>query len=96
VARPPRDGTSVFVKAGENDELVLRTIAAEIVVYESVRGPFLPQAYDTYARTAPVLAEADVRVPRSGDGLVPNDLWAENLCFARGGAVRVDWAEARI
>jgi hypothetical protein len=41
-----RDGTTVFVKAAEEDELVLRPLEREIIVYESVRGPFLPAVHD--------------------------------------------------
>ena len=168
-----RDGTSAFLKFAEDDDLAVRTIAAEIRVYEAVRGPFLPILYDAYdaddrallmledlaeahwpppypkdvaplfsaldavasvapapdlpklnepvetpwqrfarapeplislgvcsaewlTNALPSLIEAEARVPLSGTQLVHNDVWAENLCFARRGAVLVDWAEARI
>jgi len=44
----------------------------------------------------PLLIEAEARLPRSGSGLVHNDVWVGNLCFTGRGVVLVDWAEARI
>ena len=168
-----RDGTSVFVKFAEEDELAVGPLTTEIAVYEAVRGAFLPALHDVHvvdgralvvledlsdalwpppypkdvtplfdalaavaaARpppalrrlrplpeprwrrferephsllalgvcserwlrgALPALAEAEARVPCSGNGLVHYDVWAENLCFAERGAVLVDWAEAKI
>jgi Phosphotransferase enzyme family len=51
---------------------------------------------DWLERALPLLIEAEARVPRSGSGLVHNDIWARNLCFAERGAVLVDWAQAEI
>jgi Phosphotransferase enzyme family len=168
-----RDGTRAFLKFAEDDDLAVRTIAAEIRVYEAVHGPFMPTLYDSHnaddralllledlaeadwpppypedpsplfkaldaaasiappphlpklnepvetpwqrfarapepllslgvcsaawlTNALPSLIEAEARVPPSGTHLVHYDVWAENLCFARRGAVLVDWAEARI
>jgi aminoglycoside phosphotransferase (APT) family kinase protein len=41
-----RDGTNVFVKAAEDDELALRPLRTEIAVLEAVEGPFLPRLHD--------------------------------------------------
>ena len=50
-----RDGTSVFVKFVEGDELLVRPLRTEIAVYESVRGPFLPALQDAYVGDAHAL-----------------------------------------
>jgi Ser/Thr protein kinase RdoA (MazF antagonist) len=42
------DGTSVFVKAAEDDELALRPLRTEIAVLEAVEGAFLPRLHDAY------------------------------------------------
>jgi hypothetical protein len=46
---PLRNGGTVFVKAAEEEELVLRPLLAEMLVYESVRGPFLPVVHELHA-----------------------------------------------
>jgi hypothetical protein len=46
-ARLP-DGTRVFVKAAAEDELTLRPLEREIVVYESVQRDFLPAVRDIH------------------------------------------------
>jgi Phosphotransferase enzyme family len=43
-----RDGSSVFVKAAEDDELALRPLRTEISVLEAVEGTFLPRVHDVY------------------------------------------------
>ena len=41
------DGSTVFVKAAD-DELGLRMAGVELLIYEAVRGSFLPQVIDTW------------------------------------------------
>src|SRR5262249_42281732 len=43
----------------------------------------------------PLLIEAEARLPRFGSGLVPNRVWAANLCLPGRCVVLVDWSEAR-
>lgn len=53
------DGSRVFVKAAE-DELALRMASVELIVHESVSGPFLPRLIDAWegdGRTALVLED---------------------------------------
>jgi aminoglycoside phosphotransferase (APT) family kinase protein len=44
----------------------------------------------------PALIEAESRLDPSGDALVHFDVWSANVCFARRGAVLVDWGAASI
>ena len=51
-----RDGTRVFVKAAEDDELALRPLRTEIAVLEAVNGTFLPRLYDAHVAENRALA----------------------------------------